>query len=51
MVVNGEASLMKAGEGFLEDSYGSSCVALIKIDPVMEWHDGFCVVNVAVAKE
>lgn len=49
--VKGEERLMKASEVCLEDSYGSISAALIGTNPVMERHDGFCVVNIAVGKE
>lgn len=51
MVLNEQESLLKASEVCLEDSYGSIYASLIRTDPVMERHDGFCVINVTVGKE
>jgi len=42
---------MKASEVCLKDSYGSMYASLIRTDPVTEWHDGFCVINVTPGKE
>jgi len=51
VVSDEQESFVKASAVYLEAIYGSIYAALIRTDPVMEMHDGFCVINATVGKE